>query len=330
MKRRIAAVLVAAVLVASSVFADGLMNKFRFSIETLPDQDGGGFKGEAGFRFSDRFASMFYVKQLVTAETGQLDLGEDDSGIPISTDSLNMARNSVTEYFFIPVEYSLPGIGTEGLTMGLGAYISSTDMKNVGYFKLTPAFQAAYPTMVKNNYYDEGSKATFYGPVLTVEAAFDLGFVSVDPRLVVVPAFLFTQTSSLEMTPLLSAWGRGEISYESKGFPYVAFSIEDISFPVGKLLPLKGLSAGAGMAVEMSRQSDQLIEPSKTSNTWTGKAVDVTATTLYYQANLGYKFENGSFIRVGVGQRTTWNAQEGGDTTKSTKPIYSIKYSLQK
>jgi hypothetical protein len=333
MKRFAAIVLLVACFAVSAAYSESFMNKFRFSLETLPDQDGGGLKGKVGFKFTDRFASMLYMKQLVTAETGILDLGEG-----VADSSLNLLRSSVTEYFIIPAEFSLAGIGEEGLTLGLGGYISTSGMKNVGYFRLTDTYIAALAssqsiTMPKNNYYDNESSATFYGLVVTAEVGFDFGFVSIDPRIVVVPFFLFSETQSLEISPLLTAqgWDKDEISYDSKGFPYVALSMDDISFPIGNLLNVRGLSAGASVGWEMSRQSMQLITPVIVdgNKTMTGVSADVTNTTLSYQGRIGYTFTNGSSINIGFGQRQTWNAQKDGPTASSTKPIYSIKYNLR-
>jgi len=329
MNRRIPALLLAACFCLSGAFADTFFNKLRFSVKTLPDRDGGGFQGTLGYAFSDRLASMLYMKQLVTAETGELDLAG------LAKSSLALTRDAVTEYFIMPLELTLPGIGTGGLALGAGGYISTVTEKVVGYFQLTDAYALANETFAVNNYYDYAVDATFYGPVITAETDFDFGFMSIDPRLVVVPIYFYTQYAGLTVDPLYSnlGWAPGERTYDSKGIPYVAFSMDDISFPVGKLFKLPGLRIGGSAAVEVNHQSLEFLNPTvddQDNKIWTGLPAEVTATTLSYQAKIGYTFDNGSSINLGFGARTLWNAQKGGETTHITRPISSIAYDLHK
>ena len=157
-----------------------------------------------------------------------------------------------------------------------------------------------------------------------------LGFVAFKPRLVAVPFFFFNQSMTQSISPAYANWGLGSDEYSSTGFPYVAFTLEKISFPVGRLFGLNGFRLGGELSVELSKQDMKFITPKTTAYEWTLTDATVTATTFYYLAKIGYSFSNGSSIDLGIGQRRIWNAQEGEATTKTTKPIYSISYELHK
>jgi hypothetical protein len=328
MNRILAALFVSAFVAASGAFAEPFMNKLRFAVETLPDQDGGGFKGRAGFKFSDRFSSMLYMKQLVTAETGELDMDEafaDNPNLSV-TSSLNLLRSSVAEYFILPLEYSLGSIGEEGLTLGLGAYLSTANMDYVGYFVITQVSPAATET----ESYHYVSKGSYYGPVVTAQASFDLGFVSFSPRIVAVPYFFFSESQAIQIEPIFKAWGEGVNTVKSSGFPYIEISLKNLSFPIGNLLRMPGLRFGGDFAYDLNRLDTQSLSQAGTvaAPTWSKTDITVTTTNFSYLAELGYKFENASFVSLGFGARHTKSVQEDGPTFNSIKPIYSIKYEL--
>jgi hypothetical protein len=343
MKSKIFPVLAVAAMIAFSVVLTPLhaqggafLSKLRFSVESLPEQDGGGLKGNLGYKFSNSFSSQIYVKQLVTAETGELDLGLDNAGVPVAASSLNLLKSSITELFILPTEWNL---GWNELTIGAGAYVSLTSMQNIGYFKLSNSYIAALAAATtpsieapETNYYDQASKARFFGPVLTAQAVFDLGFVSLTPKLVVVPFFVFDEEQSLEMNPYLTVqgWGKGSISYSSTGFPYIAVSAEDLYFPVGKLVGLDFLKIGGKFSFEMSQQNAQLITQNYADMTWKGTDANLTTMTLTYLAQIGIDLGSSSYISFGAGQSTTTSLQDNSVTATTAKPAFSLKYELRK
>jgi hypothetical protein len=313
------------VLVAvSSLFAEGFSPaNILFGVNTLPGKDENGLKGNLGYRFSDRFASEVLLKNQVSAETGPLSVDHTVS-------SLNLERMIVTEWFILPAEFSFDLSEKASLTLSAGAYISKSSVQDVGHFNLEPTW-AATAGIPETNSYDTTSDATFYGPVITADGEIDLGFLSFNPRVVVVPFFLFNQSQTLSLNPYLAAWKTGSLDYKSNGFPYIAVSVADIMLPVGKLFGINWLQLGGGLEFEYTLQNAQQLTPSgsKAAPTWVGEAKKVSSTILGYQGKLGIKFENKSSIKLGIGQKIS-TADDGTNKSEARKIIYSVAYDIKR
>jgi hypothetical protein len=302
-------VLILSFLAASMAFGQSsVLSKVSFSVASQPEQDGSNLAANLGYRFSDRFSSGIYVKRLMTAET-------DELAIETATKSQNLSRSDVTEIFILPAEFNLGILGQRGIDVGAGIYVSAGAVRDVGFFKI--------PT--GTNSYDSANSFTFYGPLLTLETDIKAGFLDLTPRISLVPFFMFSSEQSLEIDPLLAAEGKGSIKYSSNGIPYVAVSAE------AKLFNLFGVD----LAYEMSRQNARIINAPDSAyggshSGWWGKEALLTSSTFRVIGNVLLTLSNGSFIKLGYGQRITTTLQEGESAISISKSIFNIAYELKK
>jgi hypothetical protein len=323
-----------ALVALPSAFADGFsLSNILFGMKTLPVENGSGFDGYLGYKFSDAFSTEVLLKNVYSAATSEPEF-TDDNGASLSSKALNLVRQNVTEIFVLPVEYSIKAGGFGKITFSAGAYISMSSEKNVGFMKFVPAVNSG-----ATNSYDADTATTFWGPLITLEDSLDLGFVSFRPRVLFVPYFWFHEKRSLSIDPMYESFGIGKLAYDSSGSPYFSISLDDISIPLNRILPIRGLSIGADIAYESQKYDTRYITDTSTATVaqteWGEIRQTNTNTTFSFMGAIGFTFENGSDIRFGFGQKrevaTEYNKETKKTvTTPTTSPMYSISYNLKR
>ncbi|MFZ4618720.1 MAG: hypothetical protein ACOYM2_21350 [Rectinemataceae bacterium] len=209
-------IIIAFFLAATLGFAeDSPLSRLAFSVSSQPEPEGSTSSARPSYELGGSLSSAIYFNRRIASTTGELALGTDSMGNPAASSSLNLERTDSTELFVMPIEYrlaglTLDGLAPEGLTLGAGLYASLSNSRNVGFFVLNGG--GDYTGLDRTNSYDSSSSGQFYGPVLTLETGIDAGFLSVKPRIVIVPIFYFSESLGIAIAPLLASAGSGSLA----------------------------------------------------------------------------------------------------------------------
>jgi len=321
MKRPFAVFLLLAWL-SFSLTAEGFQfSNLLFGLRTDPEKDGNGFLGYAGYKYSDSLSSEAIVKNAITAEN----VDDFISGEGVVS-SYSLLRENQTDIFVLPLEYSLRFIGASSLKLGAGLYVSLDEQKYLGYFNVESGDVDSY---------DVNRSSTFFGPVLSAESSLDFGFFSLDPRIIYVPYFRFSQAMDLAIKPALTAWGTGSTEFDSAGYPYLSVSVENLMVSVGKFIGIDWLSLGGGFSYEYSVQNGRTISNSGSAAApaWVVKDDKVSSVVSRYLFKVGVRFDNGSTIGLGIGRklgRASETVDGDTSTTTQSKAIYSLSYDIKR
>ena len=305
----------------AQAFGQISLDRLRFSASSQPDQDGSAFNASLEYAFSPSLSSSIRFERIVNAVGEALDLGADAaSGLPIATASANLQRSDSTELFVLPVQLRLDILGSEGLTLGAGLYASFNTVHDVGFFALNAAVPS-FASLPATNSYESDSRSQYYGPVLTLDTLLSWGFLTLRPRIVIVPLFFFTEKSSLEIRPLLASSGKGQISYTSTGLPYISLSA------TAKLFRLFALDA----VYEMNRQDAQLLSAPDTGHSlWWGDPKTIVNTSLKLIGNILIPIGKMGELKLGAGALMSSVSVGGGSASSSSKPVFNIEYTLNR
>ncbi|MFZ4618756.1 MAG: hypothetical protein ACOYM2_21530, partial [Rectinemataceae bacterium] len=257
-----------------------------------------------------------YFNRRIASTTGELALGSDSKGNPAASSSLNLERTDSTEIFVLPIEYRLAGLMPDGLTLGAGLYASFSNVRDVGFFALNEG--GDYTGLDRTNSYDASSSGQFYGPVFTLETGIEAGFLSIKPRIVIVPIFYFSESLGMAIAPLLASAGRGSIAYASSGFPYLSLAASGSFFRL----------VGFDLSWEMSSSAARMLSaPDGTHASWWGKPVNLRTSSVTALVSLVIQLPGGS-LRLGGGPAIrSVDTGDGKPTTVAT-PAFIVGYSF--
>ncbi|MFZ4615047.1 MAG: hypothetical protein ACOYM2_02485 [Rectinemataceae bacterium] len=249
----------------------------------------------------------------MTARAGGIDLGG------ISGSSLNLEGADVAELFLMPVVYGFSGPLSSVIQVALGAYVCRNANTNIGFFKLSDSVAGSLG-IAPTNSYEQASESIFLGPALSLETSLGFGPLSLDPRLVLVPAFASFNSLSLAMDPLYASQGKGSIPFTDFGLPYVAVSASGTLFG----------AVGLDLDYEFSRQNTRMIRaPDSTHSDWWGKPDTLRVMSFRAIANLLLPVAGGK-LTLGAGPSFTTTHAGDGSQASSTRPVFNIGYDFAK
>jgi hypothetical protein len=314
--------IIAFFLAAALGFAeDSPLSRLAFSISSQPEPAGSTTNARLSYDFGESLSSAIYFNRRIAATTGELALGTDSKGNPAASSSLNLERTDSTEIFVLPIEYRLAGLMSDGLTpdgltLGAGLYASLSNVRDVGFFALNEG--GDYTGLDRTNSYDSSSSGQFYGPVLTLETGIEAGFLSIKPRIVIVPIFYFSESLGMAIGPLLASAGRGSVSYASSGFPYLSLAASGSFFRF----------VGFDLSWEMSSSAARMISaPDTTHASWWGKPVSLTTSSTKALVSIVIPLSGGA-LRLGGGPAIRSTDTGDGRPLTETTPVFIVGYSF--
>ncbi len=288
-----------ALLAAASAFGSGdFLSRLQFGLESYPEATGNSTHGYLSYRLSEALSSSLLVRITNSAET---------STIPDTAKSLYLQNEQVNEVFFYPFSLRLE-LGDEPLVAGLGGYLSTQSLREVGYFK------AAETGL---NSYENAQRGTFFGPLLQAGYAWDWSFLQLSLEARLVPYFWFKAAQEITIEPLVTTPGTN--SYAGTGFPYVYLRVNPRLFTF--LSP--------EIEYEFQRFTFEALQPAP-STSWNKETNAYDSHTLALRGNIYIPLGGDQYIELGYGQKLKWLLPEGKPALHSAQGIFKLAYRFHK